>query len=103
VGRKGGEIPHRRGERERDGKKEGGDEGEVFIVMPVSIVPSPGNHGGCGGPPRKWCGLAQLRSQQLLTNSDINKQFATQWMTIGVDEATRGIGGVGRGGVEWGC
>ena len=78
----------------RGGKKEGGDEEDVFIVMFALSVPSPGSHGGCRCPPRMWSGLAQLRSQQLLTNSDINKQSATLWMAIG----GRGVKGNRRGG-----
>ena len=37
-------IPHR---REKGGeRKEGDDGGEVFIVMFVSVIPSPGRHKG---------------------------------------------------------
>jgi len=48
--------------QEGGGEKECGDEGEVFIVMVASCIPSPGSRGGYGIPPRMWCGPAQLRS-----------------------------------------
>lgn len=83
------------------GNNEGGDEGGGFMVTFASSVPSPGSHGGCRSPPG-MCSLAQLRSQQLLTNSDINKQSATLWMIIG-GRGDVGIGEMDRGGMEWGC
>jgi hypothetical protein len=84
------------------GETEGGrccDEGGVVRVMFAAVTSSPGSYGGWR--PAMWCGPAQLISQQLLTNGDINKQSATWWITI-VGRGDGGEGGNRRSGVEWG-
>ena len=53
------------------------------------------------GSPRMWYDPAQLISQQLLTNSGINKQPAIRWTTTGGRGDEGGMGEVGGGWVEW--